>query len=234
MASPYLWLLQRKNIFHFIRFTLSLSLAPTLFMFSLSKYIRLLLDFSLFLLPDTAISTILFPTWPSSFLFTCPYQRGLALGSLSPSFAIFKVPLTYWFLILSFLVTPSAHLTIPTLHLPFFPSCLSVTATVSAVHFTLLTLADDFLSHKTPDIFFQLIHPAWICLLTSLHLPSLLTVEPSYLKFFTLFTFSPCGFNSSPSSTLPTFKYSVLLRLTFRPLFFSTFCQISRSSSSSQ
>ena len=47
-----------------------------------------------------------------------------------------------------------------------------------------LTFADSFLSHRTPDTFLQLIHPAWILLLTSSsHLPSLLTVDPRYLKF---------------------------------------------------
>ena len=47
-----------------------------------------------------------------------------------------------------------------------------------------LTFADNFLSHRTPDTFLQLIHPAWILLLTSSsHLPSLLTVDPRYLKF---------------------------------------------------
>ena len=43
-----------------------------------------------------------------------------------------------------------------------------------------LTFADNFLSHRTPETFLQLIHPAWILLLTSSHLPSLLTVEPRY------------------------------------------------------
>ena len=97
-----------------------------------------------------------------------------------------------------------------------------------------LTFADNFLSHRTPDTFLQLIHPAWILLLTfSSHLQSLLTVDPRYLKFLAFFTFSPFNFNSSPSSTPPTLKYSVLLRITFRPLHSSVFLQISRSSSSS-
>ena len=92
-----------------------------------------------------------------------------------------------------------------------------------------LTLADNFLWHRTPDTFFHIIHPAWILLLTSSsHFPLLLAVEPRYLKFFGLFTFSPCSFNSSPSSTTPAFKYSVLLRITFRPLLSSAFRQISR------
>ena len=58
-----------------------------------------------------------------------------------------------------------------------------------------LTFADNFLSHTTPDTFLQLIHSAWILLLTSSsHLPSLLTVDPRYLKFLAFFTFSPCNF----------------------------------------
>ena len=62
-----------------------------------------------------------------------------------------------------------------------------------------LTFADNFLSRRTPDTFLQLIHPAWILLLiSSSHLPSLLTVDPRYLKFLAFFTFSPCNFNSSP------------------------------------
>ena len=96
-----------------------------------------------------------------------------------------------------------------------------------------LTFADNFLSHRTPDTFLQLIHPTWILLTSSSHLSSLLTVEPRYWKFFAFFTFSPCSFNSSPSSTPSTLKHSVLLRLTFRPLLSSAFLQISRSSSSS-
>ena len=54
-----------------------------------------------------------------------------------------------------------------------------------------LTFADNFLSHTTPETFFQLIQPAWILLLTSSsHYPSLLTVEPRCLKFYTLVTTS--------------------------------------------
>ena len=87
-----------------------------------------------------------------------------------------------------------------------------------------LTFADNFLLRRTPDIFFQLIHPAWILLRTSSsHLPSLQTVEPRYLKFFARFTFSSCSFDFSLSSTPPTLKYSVLLRLNFlfSPVHFS-------------
>ena len=52
------------------------------------------------------------------------------------------------------------------------------------LYILLLTFADKFLSHRTLEIFLQLIHPAWILLLTSSsHLPSLLNVEPRYLKF---------------------------------------------------
>ena len=111
-------------------------------------------------------------------------QRSLAFRSLSPSFAIFAVTLTYLFLILSFLITPSAHLTIFNSATSIFPTCLFVTATISiplsmAGLTTLLyilpsTLGDNFLSHRTQATFFQLIHPAWILFLTSSSLlPSL-------------------------------------------------------------
>ena len=69
-----------------------------------------------------------FPTQSSSLLFRCRYQRSLASRSLSSSFAI---PLTYLFLILFILVTPSAHLTIFNSATSFFLTCLSVSATIS-------------------------------------------------------------------------------------------------------
>ena len=88
-----------------------------------------------------------------------------------------------------------------------------------------LTFADNFLSYRTPDAFLQLIHPAWILLLTSSsHLPSLLTVDPRYLKFLAFFTFSSCNFNSSPSSTPPPsniLSCSSLLSGLFSPVYFS-------------
>ena len=61
-ASPYSGTPQRDSNLHFTRSTSSPSLAPTLSMSSLTKFIHLLLDLPLFLLPGTAISTILFPT----------------------------------------------------------------------------------------------------------------------------------------------------------------------------
>ena len=51
-----------KLFSYFSRSTSSPSLAPTLSMFSLAKYIHLLLGLPLFLLPRTAISIIVFPT----------------------------------------------------------------------------------------------------------------------------------------------------------------------------
>ena len=61
-ASPYSGSLQRDSILHFTRSTSSPSLAPTHSMSSLTKSIHLLLGLPFFLLPGTAISTILFPT----------------------------------------------------------------------------------------------------------------------------------------------------------------------------
>ena len=130
-ASPYSGSPQRDSNLHFTGFTSSPFLAPTLSMSFLIKSIHLLFGLSLFLMPGTAISIILFPTLSSYLLFTCPYQRSLAFRSLSPSFAIIAVPLTDSFLILSFLVTPSAHLTIFNSATSIFPTCLSVTVTAS-------------------------------------------------------------------------------------------------------
>ena len=86
-----------------------------------------------------------------------------------------------------------------------------------------LTFADNFLSHRTPDTFLQLIHPAWILLLTSSHLPSLLTVDPRYLKFLAFFIFSSCNFNSSSSTPQPSniLSCSGSLSGLFSPVHFS-------------
>ena len=57
----------------------------------------------------------------------------------------------------------------------------------SLVHFT-LTLADNFLPHRTPDAFLQLIHPAWILLLPFFsHLPLLLTVVEVFRSLYLFF-----------------------------------------------
>ena len=73
-------------------------------------------------------SFCLAPPSPSSFSprsllpsFYVSYQRSLAFRSLSPSFAIFAVPLTYSFLILSFLSLPVPISPFSTLQFPFFP-----------------------------------------------------------------------------------------------------------------
>ena len=130
-ASPYSGRPQREIIFHLTLSTSSPSLTLTLSMSSLAKSIHLLLRLPLFLLPGTATFIILFPTYYSSLLFTCPYQRSHAFRSLSPRFAIFDVLLTYSFHVLSFLVTPCAHLAISNSATFIFPTCLCVTSTVS-------------------------------------------------------------------------------------------------------
>ena len=135
-----------------------------------------------------------------------------------------------------FLFCPSCHSQFPSHHFQLcnfhfsnlsFRYCHrfhSMTSLTTLLYILPLTLTDNFLLHRTPDTFFQLIHSAWILILTSSHLPSLLTVEPRYLKFFAFFPFSSCSFNSSRSSTFLAFKYSALLRFTFRlfsPVHFS-------------
>ena len=98
---------QRESLLYEARSTSSPSLAPTIFMSSITKSFHL--HFGLFLLPVIAISISLFPTYPS-LLFTCPYQRNLAPRRLSGSFAIFTVPLIYSFFILSsFLILSLSH-----------------------------------------------------------------------------------------------------------------------------
>ena len=93
---------QRESLLYEARSTSSPSLAPTIFMSSITKSFHL--HFGLFLLPVIAISISLFPTYPS-LLFTCPYQRNLAPRRLSGSFAIFAVPLIYSFFILFFILS---------------------------------------------------------------------------------------------------------------------------------
>ena len=88
--------------------------------------------------------------WPSSFpsawhrhlhhpfshvVFFSPFYVSIPTYPCIPKFVSqlcnFAVPLTYSFLILSFLVTPNAHLTIFNSATSIFPICLSVTATVT-------------------------------------------------------------------------------------------------------
>ena len=121
-AFPYSGSPKRKSIFYLARSTSSPSLAPTLSTSSLAKSIHLLLALPLFLLPDTARSIILIPR--SLLPSFSRVHASLALHSevyLLALLASFAVPLTYSFLILSFLVTPSAHLTVFNSATSFFP-----------------------------------------------------------------------------------------------------------------
>ena len=167
---PYSGSPQRVFFLHTPLLTTSSSTTPTLSISSRTTSNHLFLGLPLFLLPGTSISSVLLPTYSASLLFTCPYHCSLAPLIFSPNLAIFAVPRIYSFLILSSLVTPSAHLTIFNSATSNFPTCLSVTATVSipyiiaglTTHLYIFpfTLANSFLSHSTPEIFLQLSHPA--------------------------------------------------------------------------
>ena len=124
------------------------------------------------------------------------------------------------FLILSFLVTPIANLSIFISATSISSTCFFVTATVSSLYtiaglttelYTFpFTLAGNLLSQITPDIFLHPFHPAYTLFFTSLSQPPLsCTVDPKYLNSFTLDTFVSSIF--TVSSSFPPFmhRYSV-------------------------
>ena len=199
---------------------------------------------SLFLFPGNSILGILLPIYPSSFLRRCPYQLSLASRVFSPNFPTCAVPLMYSFLILSILVTPNAKCNIFSSATSISASCLFVSATVSnpydiagltaTVYTFPFTLACTLLSQITPGILLHPFHPARTLFFTSLqHSPLLCTVEPRYLKSSTFTSSSPCIFTVPlPLSCLSfTHMYSVVLLLTFIPLFSKAYIQLSSVSS---
>jgi len=112
----------------------------------------------------------------------------------------------------------------------FYPSLLSpllspYDATLPALQHScrssLFNLADNFLSHTTPNALLQPCHPACTLLLTSSsQLPSTLTTVPRYLKWSTFFTFFPCIY-AVPCSAPRTWKQlsSIFLRILQAPLY---------------
>ena len=91
-------------------------------------------------------------------------------SNLLPQLSYFRRPSDILIPDLIFSCHPRAHLNIFNSATSNFPTCLSVTATVSipyiiaglTTHLYIIpfTLADSFLSHSTPEIFLQLSHPA--------------------------------------------------------------------------
>ena len=150
----------------------------------------------------------------------------------------------YSFLILSFLVTPIASLSIFISATSISSIYFFVTATISSPYtitglttklYTFpFTLAGNLLSQITPDTFLHPFHPACTLFFTSLsQLPFSCTVDPKYLNSFTLGTFVSSIFFSL--SFLPFIhRYSVFDLFTFIPLLSYAYLQDSslRSTSS--
>ena len=74
-----------------------------------TRFKNLLFSLPLFLFPGNSISIIFLPTYSLS-LMTCPYHLSLPSLIFIPNRSTLTVPLMYSFLILSFLVTPTANL----------------------------------------------------------------------------------------------------------------------------
>ena len=86
---------------------MSFSLAPT---FPISSFItskNLLFCLTLFLFPGNSISITLLSMYSWYLLMTCPYHLSLPSLIFIPNRSTVTAPLTYSFLILSFLVTPT-------------------------------------------------------------------------------------------------------------------------------
>ena len=181
----------RIAVLHLLLSSASFSVTPTTATSFLAQCFHFLLGPSLFPFP-TIIAITRFPTYVSSFLFTCSNHRSLASRSLSFNFSTFAYFLTSSLRILSLLVTCNENFSIfiSALSICFF--WLFVTATVSIpysiVGLTIVlgnfpfTSSDILLFQSTPVIFVQLFHPACIFFPTSFSVPaSSCTVDPRYL-----------------------------------------------------
>ena len=221
-------------ILHTFLSSMSVSFAPTSSISSFTTSKNLLFGLPLFLFPGNSISIIFLPSYFWSLLITCPYHLSLPSLIFIPNRSILTVLLMCSFLILSFLVTPIANLSIFISATSISSTCFFVTATVSSPYtiaglttelYTFsFTLAGNLLSQITSDTLLHPFHPACNLFFTSLSQPSLsCTVDPKYLNFFTLGTFASSIF--TVSSSFPSFmhRYSVFDLLTFIPFPFNTY-----------
>ena len=183
---------QRIFIFQTFLSSTSVSFAPTSSISSFTTSKNILFGLPLLLFPGNSISIIFLPTYSWSLLMTCPYHLSLPSLIFIPDRSTLTVLLMCLFLILSFLVTPIAHLNI-FISATSISSCFFVTATVSSPYtiagittelYTFpFTLAGNLLSQTTPDTLFHPFHPACTLFFTSLsQLPFSCTVDPKYLN----------------------------------------------------
>ena len=215
---------------------MSISFAPTSFISSFTTSKNLLFGLPLLLFPGNSISIIFLPTYSWSLLMTCPYHLSLPSLIFIPNCSTLAVLLMWSFLIMSFLVTPIANLSIFISATSISSTCFFVTATVSSPYTIAglttelynfpFTLAGNLLSQITPDTFLHPFYAACIFFFTSLSQPPLsCTVDPKYLNSFTLGTFVSSIF--TVSSSFPPFmhRYSVFDLLTFIPLLSNAYFQ---------
>ena len=122
---------QRTIILHIFLSPTSVSFAPNspIPSFTTSKN---LFGLPLFLFPGNSISIIFLPTYSWSLLMTCPYHLSLPSLIFIPNRSILTALLMCSFLILSFLVTPIANLSIFISANSISSTCFIVTATVSS------------------------------------------------------------------------------------------------------
>ena len=175
---------------------------------------------------------------------TCPYHLSLTSLIFIPNRSTLIVLPMYSFLILSFLVTPTANLNILISVTSISFTCLFVIATVSSPYtiaglttelYTFpFTLAGNLLSQIIPYTFLHPFHSAYTLFFTSLsQLPLSCTVDPEYLNSFTLGTFVSSIFTVSLSFSPFIHRYSVFYLLTFIPLFSNAYLQDSSLCSTS-
>ena len=148
---------------------MSISFTPTFFISSFTTSKNLLFGLPLLLFPGNSISIIFLPTYSWSLLMTCPYHLSLPSLIFIPYCSTLTVLLMCLFLILSFLVTPIANLSIFISATSISSTCFFVTATVlspytiaglTTVLYTFpFTLAGNLLSQITPDTLLHPFHP---------------------------------------------------------------------------
>ena len=129
---------------------------------------NLLFGLPLFLFPGNSISIIFLPPYSCSLLMTCPYHLTLPSLIFILNRSTLTVLLMYSFLILSFLVTPIANLSILISATSISSTCFFVTSTVSSPYtiagltielYTFsFTLAGNLLLQITPNTFLHLFH----------------------------------------------------------------------------
>ena len=174
---------------------MSVSFAPTSSISSFTTSKNLLFGLPLFLFPGNSISIIFLSTYSWSLLMTCPYHLSLSSLIFIPNRSTLTVLLMCSFLILSFLVSPIANLSIFISATSISSTCFFVTATVSSPYtiaglttklYTFpFTLAGNFLPQITPDTLLHPFHPACTLFFTSLsQLPLSCTVDPKYFRHF--------------------------------------------------